>query len=185
MRLMASWRVRSSSAQMPRTALVTVTLPGFCTPPHRHAEMVSLHDDDGAPGSQPSVKGVGHLRRQALLELGPAGVRLHHPDQLGQAHDPLVRYVAHVGLADERQEVVFTDRGQRYIPDEDHLAVVFLESYVQVPGRVLAQPGEEELVGPGYAPGRVLQAFSFRILPDGRQYFPYGPLDPGPVYPVV
>jgi hypothetical protein len=76
-------------------------------------------------------------------------------------------------------------RGKRYVSYKDHLAMLFLESYVQVPGRVLAQPGEEELVGPGYAPGRVLQAFSFRILPDGRQYFPYGPLDPGPVYPVV
>jgi len=158
--------------------------PRLLHPPHRHAEVVGLHDDDGAANSQLFVQGVGHLRRQALLELGPAGVRLYHPDQLGQTHDPLVRYVTYMGLADEWQEVVFAHRGKRYVSYEDHLVMLFLESYVQVPGRVFAQPGEEELVGLGDALRRVSQAFSFRVLAYGGQYLPDGPLDARSVYPV-
>ena len=168
---------------MPRTALVTVTLPGFW-PPHRHAEMVGLHGHDGAPRSQLFVQGVGDLRRQALLELGPTGIAFHHPGQFGEARDPLVRYVTHVGLANERQGMVFTRRGQRYVPDEDHPAAVFLESHARAPGSVLTQPCEEQPVGLGDAPGCAPQAFSFRVLPYGCQYLPDSTLDPRPVYPL-
>ena len=62
--------------------------------------------------------------------------------------------------------------------------MVFLESYVQVPGRVLAQPGEEELVGLGDAPGRFSQAFSFWVLPYSDQHLPNGTFDPRYVYSV-
>ena len=80
---------------------------------------------------------------------------------------------------------MFTDRGQRYVPDKNHLAVFFLESHAQVPNGVLTQPAEKELVGLGDAPGRAPQAFSFRVLPYGSQYLPDSALDPRPVYPVV
>ena len=72
-------------------------------PSHRRAEVVGLHNDCGAPRSKPSVKGVGDLGGQTLLQLGSAGVAFQHAGQLGEADDPLVRYVTYVGLADERQ----------------------------------------------------------------------------------
>src|SRR4028118_2305769 len=154
---------------MPRTALGTVTLPGFRTPLPSQRRVAG---PAGAPAPHRFVQGAGALRRQALLELGPTGIAFHHPGQLGEARDPLVRYVTHAGLANERQGMVFTVRGQRYVPDEDHLAAVFLESHARVPGRVLTQPCEEQLVGLGDAPGCAPQAFSFRVLPYGCQYLP-------------
>jgi hypothetical protein len=62
--------------------------------------------------------------------------------------------------------------------------VVFLESHVQVPGRVLTQPREEILVNLSDAPGRTSQALSLGVLAYGNQYLPDGALDPWPVYPV-
>jgi hypothetical protein len=99
-------------------------------PPDRHAEVVGLHNDDGTPRLQPFVEGVGDLGRQALLELGAAGVTLHQPGQLGQPHDLTVRYVADVGFADHWQEMMLTGREERYVPDKDHFVVVLLEPYV-------------------------------------------------------
>ncbi len=153
-------------------------------PPHRHAQMFGLHDEDGATGAQPLVDGVGYLGREALLELGATGVTLHQPGQLGQPNDLPVRYVAHVGLADEGHEVVFAERMQGYVSYEDHLAVFFLEPYVEVPGRVIGKPGEEERVGLGDPARRALEAFPFRVLADGDQYLPYGAFDLECVYPV-
>lgn len=71
--------------------------------------MFCLDDEDGATGSQPLVDGVGDLGGKPLLELGATGVTLHKAGQLGQAYDLSVWYVAHVGLADKGQEVVFTE----------------------------------------------------------------------------
>jgi hypothetical protein len=110
------------------------------------------------------VDGVGDLGCESFLELGTAGVTLHQTGQLGQPNDLPVRYVAQVGLADERHEVMFAERIQRYVSYENHLAMFFLEPYVQVPGWVIAQPGEEERVGFGDAMRRASQAFPFRVL---------------------
>jgi hypothetical protein len=69
-----------------------------------------------------------------------------------------------VGLADEGHEVVFTEGMQGYVPYQDHLAMLFLEPHVKVPGWVIGEPGEEERVGFGDAARRASEAFSFRIF---------------------
>src|ERR687889_1999444 len=97
--------------------------PRFLHAPHRHAQVFGLDDEDGTAGSQPLVDGVGDLGGKALLKLGATGVTLHYPGQLGQAYDLPVRYVAHVGLADERHEVVFAEGMQGYVPYQDHLSM--------------------------------------------------------------
>jgi hypothetical protein len=58
----------------------------------------------------------------------------------------------------------------------------FLEPDVQMPRRVFAEPGEEELVGLGDAMRLVSQAFPSRVFAYGDQYLPDGAFDPGPVY---
>src|SRR5215211_1136349 len=83
--------------------------PRLLYPPHGHAQMFGLDDEDGATGSQSLVDSVGDLGGKALLELGATGVTLHKSGQLGQAYDLPVWYVAHVGLADERHEVMFAE----------------------------------------------------------------------------
>src|SRR5919107_2992817 len=72
---------------------------------------------------------------------------------------------------------------QGYVPYEDHLAVFFLESYVEVPGRIIGKPGEQERVGLGDPARRTLQALPFRVLAYGDQYIPDSVLDPWCVYP--
>jgi hypothetical protein len=129
--------------------------------------MFGLDDEDGATRSQPLVDGVGDLGGKPLLELGATGVTLHKAGQLGQAYDFPVWYVAHVGLADHRQEVMFAERIQGYVPDQDHLAMFFLEPNVKVPGRVIGKPGEEEHVGFGDAARRASEAFPFRVFAYG------------------
>jgi hypothetical protein len=77
---------------------------------------------------------------------------------------------------------MFTERMQRYVSYEDHLAMFFLEPDVEVPGRVIGQSGEEERVGFGDAARRASEAFPFRVLAYGHQYLPDGAFDPGCVY---
>ena len=103
--------------------------PRLLDPPDRHAEVIGLDDDDGAPGPQPSVQGIGDLGRKTLLELGAAGVALHHPGQLGQPHDLTVGYVADVGFADHRQEMMLTGRIEGDVSDEGHLVVILLKTH--------------------------------------------------------
>ena len=54
---------------------------------------------------------------------------------------------------------------QGYVPDKDHLAVVFLEAHLQVPDGILFQPGKEHLVGLRNPAGRTPQALAVRVLP--------------------
>src|SRR4051794_32282620 len=66
---------------------------------------------------------------------------------------------------------------QGYVPDKDHLAVVFLKAHLQVSDRVLSQSGKENLVGFRDPAERTSQALAIGVLPYGKQYLPYGPLD--------
>jgi hypothetical protein len=158
--------------------------PGLLDSPDRHTEVVGLHDYYGTLSFQPLVKGVGYLSRQALLDLRAAGVTLHHPGELGQSHDPTVRYVADVGFTDHGQEVMLTRRVEGYIADKDHLVVVLLKPYVQLPGGLHSQSGEEKTVSLGHPPGGTPQSFPARIFPYGGQYLPDGSLDARQVHPV-
>jgi hypothetical protein len=146
--------------------------------------MFGLHDEDGAAGAQPLVDGAGYLGREAFLELGATGVTLHNSGQLGQAYDFPVWYVAHVGFTDKRHKVVFAERIQRYIPDQNHLAMFFLEPDVEVPGWVIGKSGEEERVGFGDALRRASEAFPFRVFAYGDQYLPDGAFDPRLIHPI-
>src|SRR5829696_8922838 len=83
--------------------------PWLLHAPHRHAQMFGLDVEDGATGSQPVLDSACDDVGKALLELGATGVALPQPGQLGQAYDLPVWYVAQVGLADERHEVMFAE----------------------------------------------------------------------------
>ena len=62
---------------------------------------------------------------------------------------------------------MFAERLQGYVSYQDHLAMTFLEPHVEVPGRVIGQPGEEERVGFGDAARRASEAFPFRVFAYG------------------
>src|SRR5215212_517540 len=81
--------------------------------------------------------------------------------------------------------MMLAHRVQRYVPQEDHLAVVLLKPHPQVPDGLLPQPDEQGLVGPRDPAGRALQSLPVRVLYRGDQYFPNGPLDAGQVHPAL
>ena len=85
MKAMASARVRGSSRNRPRTAEVTVSGARLADAPHRHAQVLGLDDHEHAPGLEDLLDGVGDLRGEPLLHLGPAGVAVDQAGQLGQA----------------------------------------------------------------------------------------------------
>src|SRR5579884_2526769 len=95
---------------------------GLAHPPHGHAEVLGLDDDEHAPGLEPFDEGVGDLGGQPLLDLGPAGEPLDQPGQLGQPGDAavVVRDVGDVGLADERHQVVLAHAVEGDVADHDH-----------------------------------------------------------------
>ena len=105
MNLMASRRVETSSRNTPWTAEVTVTAPGFWTPPHGHAQVLGFNNHQGALGFQGALDSAGHLGGQALLDLQASGEAVYKAGQLGEAgnHAAFLRDVGHVGHAEERQ----------------------------------------------------------------------------------
>jgi hypothetical protein len=129
--------------------------PRLLYAPDRHTQVVGLYNDDGALGPEALVQGVGDLGGKALLELRTAGVTLYHPGQLRKPHNLTVGYVADVGFAYHRQEMVLTGRIERYVSNEDHLVVILLKPDGQLLGRIYVQPREEELVSPRYPRRRV------------------------------
>ena len=60
----------------------------------------------------------------------------------------------------------------------------FLKPNAKVPGGVIGQPGEEELVGFRNPARRTSQAFPFQVFAYGEQYLRYGAFDPRLVHPV-
>ena len=173
---MASARVATSERKRPRTDEVTVTVPGFFTPAHRHAQVLGLDDDEHAAGRQDRGDGVGDLRRHALLHLQPAGEAVDQAGQLGQAGDAAVlgRDVGDVGLAEERHQVVLAQRGERDVAHHHHLVVLGREGDLQVAGGVVVQAGEELLVHGGHAVGGGQQAVAAGVLPDGAEQLGHG-----------
>ena len=77
--------------------------------------------------------------------------------------------VGHVGLADERDEVVLAERLHRDVPHHDHLVVAGLERDGQVGVGLLVEPEQHLGVHPGHPRRRVAQAVAVGVLADGLE----------------
>ena len=118
-----SWRVLGSSRTRPCSADVIVVAPAFWTPRsdmHRCSASSTTPTPDGR---ELALQPVGDLRRQPLLDLDRPGEVLDDPRELGQADDPLAREVGDVRDADEREQVVLTQRVERDVARDDELVV--------------------------------------------------------------
>src|SRR5207237_6988357 len=76
--------------------------------PHRHAEVLRLADHRDAGRMELLHQDVRNLAGEALLELQPTGVDLHHTRQLADADHAPPWDVADVEAAMERQQMVLT-----------------------------------------------------------------------------
>ena len=126
---------------------------------------------------------VGDLGGEPLLHLGPPGVGVDQPGQLRQAGDAavVVRDVGHVGLADERHQVVLAERVERDVPHHDHLVVAGLEGDVEDArrGRSCSPPKISAYMR-GHPCGRALQAVAVGVLADRLEDLADRLLDPRP-----
>lgn len=97
---------------------------------HHHAQVARLHDHGDTLGLEDLHDGVGDFLGQALLDLKTAGKHLGDSGELGKADNGLVGDVADVHLACEWYEMVFAERKDFNVLDNDHLAVSFSEQSV-------------------------------------------------------
>ena len=75
-----------------------------------HAGVGGLHHHSYAASLELFVEEVGNLLGKAFLDLWLMRESINDAGELGYADDPLVGQVGDVGMAEERQEVVFADR---------------------------------------------------------------------------
>jgi hypothetical protein len=103
---------------------------GLFNAAHHHAQVARLHDHGDTLGLEDLHDGVGDFLGQALLDLKTAGKHLGDSGELGKADDGLVGDIADVHLACEWHEMVFAEREDFNVLDNDHLAVSFSEQSV-------------------------------------------------------
>jgi hypothetical protein len=127
MKDMNSERVRGSVSKVPRMALETVELRCFCTP--RIIMQVWLASMTTATPWAPrcSIKGIGDLAGQSLLDLQAAGEDVDHAGDLAQPDHLAVGQIADMRMAEEGQHVVLAHRVELDIAHDHHLLDVFLE----------------------------------------------------------
>jgi hypothetical protein len=119
-----SCRVSGLSRKLPSIRLVTRSVPCLCTPRiDRHAVVLRLDDHAHALGLQHLLNRVGHLRRQALLDLQALGVSFHYPGEFRDAHHPAIWDVGDSGAADDRRHVVLAVAEEWNATQDDHLVV--------------------------------------------------------------
>ena len=131
-----------------------------------HALVTGLQDHRDAVRLQHVVDGVGDLRSQALLDLQPARVHVHHPGQLADPHHATARQVGDVGAADDRHHVVLAVALEADVAQQNDLVVVVHlgEGAAEQRHRVDGVAPEELLVGAHHAGRRVVQSFAGRVL---------------------
>src|SRR5262245_38309881 len=121
--------------------------------PHRHAEVSRFDEDAHAVRLNDVHDRVGDLVAQPLLHLQPPGEYFNDARQLGEADDAAIGDVGDVGPAEEREQMVLTERIKLDVPHQDHALVVFLEH------RVSYRVGYRHLVTAGKPAQRLLHPF--------------------------
>ena len=131
--------------------------------------MLGLDEHEGAERVEGAHDGVGHLGRDAFLQLRPRRDLAHHAGQLGQAGDAPVFAgdVGHVGHPRERQQVVLADRVEVDVADDHHLAMMVAGHGHQQLGRVRGADAREDVrVHVGHAARRTDESGAPRVLAD-------------------
>src|SRR5690349_1083240 len=72
---------------------------------HSHAEVLCLEHNSHTDRSQLVFQVIGNLLSESLLNLETSSIATNDSGKLGKPHDPLVRNVTDVSLADERNDV--------------------------------------------------------------------------------
>src|SRR5467141_985605 len=90
---------------------------------HLHAEMAGFDNHADPLRSDFFLDGLRDLAGHALLNLQPARKHIHDARNLAEPQHTLVWQIGHVGLAEERQQVVFAEAEEFDVLHDDHLVV--------------------------------------------------------------
>ena len=92
-----------------------------------HAGVGSFHHDRYAASLEFFVEKVGNLLGESFLELGLMSEGINDASEFGDANNSLIGQVSHMGVAQERQQVMLADRVKGNVPQTNDLVVIFLE----------------------------------------------------------
>src|SRR4030095_13303079 len=126
--------------------------------------MRRLDDHADALGIELFHEQVGNLGCHALLYLQAACKSLDHPGDLAQPYHFTLRNVRSMYAAMERQEMVLTHGGKRYISDDHHLIVLFIKDDFQMFTGVFVQSLEQFRIHAGHALGCIAQPLTLQVL---------------------
>ena len=143
--------------------------------------MFSLNDDCNAVRLQSAHDRLGYLAGELLLDLRAASEAFDNARQLADANDAPVRYIADMGLAVEREEVVFAHAVERNVAQDHHLVVGYFETDLEVVSGVHGKAAEDLLVHLGDAAGSVEQPLAGRVFAHRMEQFGDGGLDSLPI----
>src|SRR5260370_2273038 len=90
---------------------------------HLHTEMAGLDNQANTVRSDFFLDGLGDLAGHALLNLQAARKHVDHAGDLAEPQNTFVRQIGHVGLAEERQKVMFAEAEEFDVLHDDHLIV--------------------------------------------------------------
>ena len=180
---MTSARVAGFSLNRPRTAEVTVSVPGLRTPRidmQRCSASIITNAPRGASAAT-IASAICVVSRSCTCGrfANPSTSRANF-DKPGDA-TVVSRDVRDVRAPVERNEVVLADRVQRDVAHEHHLVVVGLERDDEMARRILRQAGADLRVHLGDARRRAQQAVAVGIFADRGEDLAHGLLDAIPV----
>src|SRR5712664_3331569 len=134
---------------------------------HLHAEMAGFDNHANTLRSDFFLDGLRDLAGHAFLNLQAARKHVDHAGDLAEPQNPLVRQIGHVGLAEERQQMVFAEAEEFDVLHDNHLVVGHAER------RAVQYMIQVQVVTAGQILERFLetlrrlaQPFAIRILSD-------------------
>jgi hypothetical protein len=136
-------------------------------PAHGHAAVLGFDDDADALGLQDLLNRLGDFRRQLLLDLQAARKAVDDAGQLGDADDAVVRQIAHMGPAQERQHVVLAEAHHADVAQHHQLVVAadLVEGPLEIFAGIHVVAREQLLVGARDTAGGVQQALAVGVVP--------------------
>src|SRR6267143_681797 len=139
---------------------------------HLHAQMAGFDNYADTLGSDFFLDGLRDLAGHALLNLQAARKHVYHAGDLAEPQNPLVRQIGHMGLAEERQQVVFAEAEEFDVLHDNHFVVGHAERraiqyMIQVQVVTAGQIFESFLE----TLRRLAQPFAIRMLSDDLDNF--------------
>ena len=144
--------------------------------------MGRVQHDEYAEWVDARLDGIRYLLRQPLLQLRAGRQSLDHPRQLSEADDSGARHVGDVRDPDERKQMVFADRAEVDVAQQNQFAEPIgaggeVCTTGEVAQRVAGEPGKEFGVRLGHPLGSVSQPGARGVLADRRENLGHGRLD--------